>query len=220
MVEGGCDVTWGGGGGGTATCLLTGHHTDFQYRTENAMAAMRRRARSSSRAETLVTRCAAVRGRQPDRPAHAPRDSLLSWASHFSSFHGFLNWGALLLCLSSLRVCLENLLRYGWRVSLTPWYTLLAGDIPALLLLTLSTPLPALLALLLELGLSRASLSNTTATALHCTAGLATLAWPPFFIVITKCGILLALLACTSFTVILLKLVSYVQARSYRIDLG
>ena len=125
------------------------------------------RTLSSSRAEDIVTAEHKVRQLQPDRPVHAPRDSLLSWSSSFHHYEGLFNWGALLLFLSSLRVCLENLLKYGIRVNPMSWIKFLYGDMelnmnifqkfPVLYLVGYST-IPVMNTLLVEIFLTRSHL--------------------------------------------------------------
>ncbi|XP_072052041.1 diacylglycerol O-acyltransferase 1-like [Amphiura filiformis] len=52
-------------------------------------------------------------GRQPDDPIHVAQDSLLSHTSGFSNYRGFLNLCIVLLAMSSSRLVLENLIKYG-----------------------------------------------------------------------------------------------------------
>ena len=135
----------------------TGNH-----RSRRPQINARQRTLSSSRAEDIVTAEMKVRQLQPDRPVHAPRDSLLSWSSSFHNYEGLFNWGALLLFLGSLRVCLENLLKYGIRVNPMSWIRFLYGDLefnanvlqkfPVLYLVGYST-IPVMNTLLLEIFL-------------------------------------------------------------------
>ena len=81
-----------------------------RHRRTEAGPGARRRTQSSSRAEEIVTCELKARKAQPDHPIHSPCDSLLSWSSNFRNYEGVFNWGALLLFLGSLRICLENLL--------------------------------------------------------------------------------------------------------------
>ena len=90
---------------------------------------MRGRAVSSSRAVDIVTAEQKARRLAPDSPVHSPRDSLLSWSSGFTKYEGMFNWGALLLIISSVRVGLENLIKYGFRVSPAGWVRFIVGDL-------------------------------------------------------------------------------------------
>ena len=44
---------------------------------------------------------------------HSQRDSLFSSSSGFNNFRGFFNLALILLVLATLRVALENLIKYG-----------------------------------------------------------------------------------------------------------
>ncbi|CAB4061521.1 DGAT1 [Lepeophtheirus salmonis] len=65
---------------------------------------------------------------QPNKPVHIPRDSILSLSSDFDNFEGIFNWGVLLLLTGGLRLTLENLNKYGIRVSPKKWLLALLGD--------------------------------------------------------------------------------------------
>merc|ERR1719150_1242471 len=84
-----------------------------------------RRTNSTSRAEDIVTEDAKVRRSQPDKPIHSPRDSLISWSSGFQNFEGIVNWAFLLLAMGGIRLFLENINKYGVRVNLTAWMSVL-----------------------------------------------------------------------------------------------
>lgn len=120
----------------------------------------RRRTRSVTRAEEICTLQQKVRKSQPDKPCHRPRDSLFSWSSGFQNFTGLINWAFLLLTMSGIRLCLENLLkqvecsskkkgtkhdnfffRYGVRVDPVQWFVVLTGrdegaGVPSIILLS------------------------------------------------------------------------------------
>ena len=188
---------------------------------------VRPRPVSSSRAEDIVTAELKMRQRQPDRPVHAPHDSLLSWSSSFAKYDGLFNWGALLLVLSSLRVCLENLLRYGVRVRPATWLSLLLGEeqlrldtaglvarFPVLYLAGYSG-VPILTTLALETLLSTHHLDWASACILHAMNLTFTMILPVLAIHTLDCGILSSVVACMSYTLIVLKLVSYIQVNKW-----
>lgn len=197
----------------------TGNH-----RSRRPQINVRQRTLSSSRAEDIVTAEMKVRQLQPDRPVHAPRDSLLSWSSSFHNYEGLFNWGALLLFLGSLRVCLENLLKYGIRVNPMSWIRFLYGDLefnanvlqkfPVLYLVGYST-IPVMNTLLLEIFLSRSHLEWNLACILHCFNLITTLIAPVFIINTLDCGIIFSIMCCMSYTIIVLKLVSYIQVNKW-----
>ncbi|KAH9528268.1 Diacylglycerol O-acyltransferase 1 [Dermatophagoides farinae] len=54
-----------------------------------------------------------IRMNQPDKPIHQYRDSLFSSSSGFNNFRGFFTLALILLVLATLRVALENVIKYG-----------------------------------------------------------------------------------------------------------
>jgi len=195
-----------------------------QSRSRRRQIKVRQRTLSSSRAEDIVTAEHKVRQLQPDRPVHTPRDSLLSWSSSFHHYEGMFNWGALLLFLSSLRVCLENLLKYGIRVNPMSWIKFLYGDMelnmnifqkfPVLYLIGYST-IPVMNTLLVEIFLTRSHLEWNLACILHTFNLISTLIVPIVIINTLDCGILSSILVCMSYTILVLKLVSYIQVNKW-----
>lgn len=57
----------------------------------------------------------------PDKPVHRPTQSLLITTSGFNNFRGLLNWGAFLLFITTSRMALENVIKYGIVVDPTTW---------------------------------------------------------------------------------------------------
>ena len=183
---------------------------------------LRGRTLSSGRAEDIVTAEQKARQLQADRPIHSPCDSLLSWSSSFHKFEGMFNWGALLLFISSLRVFLENLLKYGVRVSPSSWLNHFYGDQadtasgqwPVLYLLSFSV-VPVINTLFLEILLANTFLLWTTARWLHGLNLTLTMVFPVIVINTMDCAIFSSILACGGYTVIVLKLVSYIQVNHW-----
>ncbi|CAB3231036.1 unnamed protein product [Arctia plantaginis] len=96
--------------------------------TETEEKALRyRRAQSVSTAEEISETEKKVRKLQYDKPIHTPRDSLFSWSSEFNNFTGLVNWGFLMLSIGGVRLCLENFLKYGFRVNPLEWIIVLTG---------------------------------------------------------------------------------------------
>lgn len=118
-----------------------------------------RRAQSVTRAEEITEKERKARKSQPDRPIHSPKDSLFSWSSEFDNFTGLVNWGFLMLSIGGLRLCLENLLKYGIRVDPFQWFIVLTGqneggtEHPSLVLILYSV-VHVVACLLLEKGMS------------------------------------------------------------------
>ena len=183
---------------------------------------LRGRTLSTGRAEDIVTAQQKARQLQPDKPIHSPCDSLLSWTSSFHKFEGMFNWGALLLFISSLRVFLENLLKYGVRVSPTSWLNHFYGDQaetasgqwPVLYLLSFSV-IPVINTFFLESLLANTVLLWSTARWIHGLNLTVTLVFPIIVINTMDCAIFSSILACGSYTVIVLKLVSYIQVNHW-----
>ncbi|XP_022097517.1 diacylglycerol O-acyltransferase 1-like [Acanthaster planci] len=77
----------------------------------------------------------------PDRPIHTDQSSLLSNASGFNNYRGFLNLCIVLLAMSSGRLVLENLIKYGilvdpismLKIFLRNPYSLPSGTLAALI---------------------------------------------------------------------------------------
>ncbi|XP_013188842.1 diacylglycerol O-acyltransferase 1 isoform X2 [Amyelois transitella] len=125
-----------------------------------------RRAQSVTRAEEITEQEKRVRKLQLDKPVHKPRDSLFSWSSEFADFTGLVNWGFLMLTIGGLRLFLENLLKYGFRVNPIEWIIVLTGynegdnrQYPSVVLLIFSV-VPAVASLLIEKGIAVGILSE------------------------------------------------------------
>lgn len=119
-----------------------------------------RRAQSVTRAEEITEKEKKVRSSQLDKPIHKPRDSLFSWSSEFANFTGLVNWGFLMLTVGGVRLCLENFLKYGFRVNPIEWIIVLTGyneghshQYPSVVLLIFSI-VPTVVALMIEKGIA------------------------------------------------------------------
>ncbi|KOB70719.1 O-acyltransferase [Operophtera brumata] len=86
-----------------------------------------RRAQSVTRAEEITENEKKARKSQLDKPCHLPRDSLFTWSSEFTNFTGLVNWGFLMLSIGGVRLFLENILKYGFRVNPIEWIIVLTG---------------------------------------------------------------------------------------------
>lgn len=67
-------------------------------------------------------------GVEDDMSVHTAQDSLLSNSSGFNNYRGFLNLCIVLLAMSSGRLVLENLLKYGILVDPVMWASVLWND--------------------------------------------------------------------------------------------
>jgi len=178
---------------------------------------------SNSRVEGIVTAELRARRQQPDRPIHHPTDSLLSWTKQGPvDTRGLVNWAGMLLCLCGARLALENLLTYGLRVSATSWVAFLLGDpsqphhYPVIYLLAV-LHLPLLVALGLELLVAKAYITPANGFLLHCLNLCLLLLLPVIFINLSflHFGLVSAVLVCCLYSIIFLKLVSYIQVNSW-----
>ncbi|UXI20620.1 hypothetical protein NH340_JMT06563 [Sarcoptes scabiei] len=66
-----------------------------------------------------------IRMNQPDKPIHQYRDSLFSLSSGFVNFRGFFTLALILLVLATLRVALENLIKYGILINYSKIFAIL-----------------------------------------------------------------------------------------------
>ncbi|XP_072162080.1 diacylglycerol O-acyltransferase 1 [Bemisia tabaci] len=185
---------------------------------------IRRRAKSVTQAEEIQQIEAKVRHSQPDKPCHKPRDSLFSWASGFRNFSGLINWAFLLLFMGSVRLFLENLIKYGIRVDPQQWFTVLLDDAagrhhhfhPSLILL-IFTSVPVMFCLLIEKGLHQEVIPNRVGMTAHVvnlmvlvlTPIVALQLYPSYFSLVG------ASVVCFAYSVIFLKLWSYVHVNSW-----
>ncbi|KAM3964685.1 diacylglycerol O-acyltransferase isoform 2-T2 [Aphomia sociella] len=132
-----------------------------------------RRAQSVTRAEEITEQEKRVRKLQFDKPIHKPRDSLFSWSSDFTNFTGLVNWGFLMLSIGGLRLFLENLLKYGFRVNPIEWIIVMTGytdgqnhQYPSVVLLIFSV-VPPVMSLLFEKGVAVGILSESVGVTLQ-----------------------------------------------------
>ena len=128
-----------------------------------------------------------------------------------------------MLFLSSLRVCLENLLLYGNRVNPAGWLKFLFGEdfhFPVIYLLLFSL-LGPISTLFLEKRLANENIEWKTCSILHMIILVVHLSIPIFMINL-KCldiGLISAVLACGIYTVIFLKMISYIQVNKWCRDI-
>ncbi|KAG7311415.1 hypothetical protein JYU34_002457 [Plutella xylostella] len=125
-----------------------------------------RRAQSVTRAEEITEKEKKARKQQFDKPCHSPRDSLFSWSSEFTDFTGLVNWGFLMLTIGGLRLCLENFLKYGFRVNPIEWIIVLTGysegnthQYPSVILVIFCV-VPIVTSLLIEKGIAVVMISE------------------------------------------------------------
>ena len=153
---------------------------------------------------------------RPDRPIHRVRDSLLSSTSGFQNYRGLLNDCILLLVLSNARNIISNVLKYGLLVNPLQWGRLAVdlNNVPSYWLL-LGSSVFVLIALKLEQAASKGLVSQGVLLTLH-TINLIILLTTPVVIVFTfDAGLVGRFCALGWYTVLLMKLVSYIQVNSW-----
>lgn len=182
-----------------------------------------RRTNSTSRAEDIVTEDAKVRKSQPDKPIHSPRDSLISWGSTFNNFEGMVNWAFLLLIMGGLRLCLENLNKYGIRVNPTVLITSFISHVTdenssfISFYLLLYTNVPILLILLMEKLIAKEIIAWRFGCFVHMTNLLLMLLIPILVINVRSdsIGVLAATTVTGVYSVLFLKMWSYIQVNHW-----
>lgn len=176
---------------------------------------VRKRALSATKAEEIQAVEQKIRKNQPDKPCHRPRDSLFSWNSGFDNFTGFINWAFLLLSIGGLRLFLENFIKYGIRVDPIQWvYVLInqeSSDCPTLMLM-LYHIVPVFLCLIIEKGLSVEIVPSNIGMLAHIINLLSVILVPMVLIHVKEgFGLIGASLVCMLYSVLFLKMWSYIQ---------
>ncbi|XP_019754624.1 diacylglycerol O-acyltransferase 1 [Dendroctonus ponderosae] len=180
---------------------------------------VRKRALSATKAEEIQAVEQKFRKSQPDKPCHKPRDSLFTWNSGFNNFTGFVNWAFLLLSIGGLRLLLENFIKYGIRVDPIEWlYILVNGEgseCPTLILL-LYHVVPVLLCLIIEKALSAEVVPNGLGMGTHV-VNILSVILVPMVLIHVKEGFSLvgASTVCTMYSILFLKMWSYVQVNMW-----
>ncbi|XP_066143790.1 diacylglycerol O-acyltransferase 1 [Euwallacea fornicatus] len=180
---------------------------------------VRKRALSATKAEEIQAVEKKVRNNQPDKPCHRPRDSLFTWNSGFTNFTGFINWAFLILSIGGLRLLLENFIKYGVRVDPIQWiYYLIdeeGSDYPTLMLL-LYHIVPVVTCLIIEKALSAEVVSNGIGMLVHVANLLSVILVPMVFIHVKPgFGLVGASTVCTFYSILFLKMWSYIQVNMW-----
>ncbi|XKL63485.1 hypothetical protein PGB90_005849 [Kerria lacca] len=180
-----------------------------------------------------------VRQLQPDKPCHKYQDSLFSWSSGFNDFNGFVNWAFVLLMMGGIRLLLENLLKYGIRIDPNVWLLLLFGGNgkehnAALLLLTFVSYsyymirklkfgfisdgiVPIFLSLFIEKAMAKRIFSENIGFAIQI-INITYVIILPMILITTyskRFGLLGATTVCMTYSIIFLKLWSYIQVNMW-----
>ncbi|XP_053621254.1 diacylglycerol O-acyltransferase 1 isoform X2 [Plodia interpunctella] len=181
------------------------------------------KAQSVTRAEEITEQEKRVRKLQLDKPVHKPRDSLFTWSSEFADFTGLVNWGFLMLTIGGVRLFLENLLKYGFRVNPIEWIIVLTGynegdnrHYPSVVLLIFSV-VPAVVSLLIEKGIAVGILSENIGQTLQMSNILFVITLPVAVLHFkgTEFSFVGATTVCFIYLILFLKLWSYAQTNHW-----
>ncbi|XP_070576065.1 diacylglycerol O-acyltransferase 1-like [Ptychodera flava] len=177
-----------------------------------------RRIHSTNEVEETLREEEKERASQPDQPCHQHQDALLSSASGWTNYRGILNLCVVLLAMANTRLVLENLLKYG--ILIDPFKILSvfgAYDIyswPNALLVMFSN-IFILAAFIIEILLSKETLSEGLSKFLHFLNCAAILIFPVAVITQIKPNAIGAFVALGIYSILFLKLISYAMVNKW-----
>lgn len=152
-----------------------------------------------------------------DQPIHEQRDSLFSSSSGYTNYRGFLNLCILLLVVSNARLAVENILKYGiladpfWFISVflaEPYHW-------PNLILVLGGSVFVYIAYTTELLLARNTVPHRLGMSVHVINCFILLCTPVAVILKLQPNPVASCMSCAMYTLLFLKLVSYVQVNSW-----
>ncbi|GFY52820.1 diacylglycerol O-acyltransferase 1 [Trichonephila inaurata madagascariensis] len=152
-----------------------------------------------------------LRSVQPDKPVHKFRDSLLSSASGYTNYRGFLNLCIILLVLSNARLVLENIIKYGILIDPIQMFKVLflnPSQSPSILILIGLLFIP-LVSLGIEKLLSKGKMSENLGLFCVITLVTAEVLSPPVVVYLTDCHAVAASIVMAYVSMVFLKLISY-----------
>ncbi|GAU95954.1 hypothetical protein RvY_07470 [Ramazzottius varieornatus] len=156
-----------------------------------------------------------------DVQIHKARSSLLSSASGYHDYSGFLNLAVLLLVLSNARLLLENIIKYGVLVDHKQWVTVILRDPHRWPLLTVcvASNVFVLVALKTEQMLHKKEVSEKVGMTLQIVNLSAVLVFPALAVWFLPSYLVAAFATMIMYTMVFLKLTSYVMVnRWYRLE--
>ncbi|TGZ67998.1 hypothetical protein CRM22_004487 [Opisthorchis felineus] len=153
----------------------------------------------------------------PDRPIHRSTQSLLTTTSGFNNFRGLLNWGAFLLLITTSRMALENIIKYGVVMDPTAWlrFILQTPDKYYALGLLLCCNLFIIAAWFLEYAVVQGMLHHNIAVGLGCVNLFCVLTFPTAIILTHDFNPLFSSPVLMVYTVLFLKLWSYLAVNRW-----
>ncbi|KAG5443347.1 Diacylglycerol O-acyltransferase 1 [Clonorchis sinensis] len=153
----------------------------------------------------------------PDRPIHRSTQSLLTTTSGFNNFRGLFNWGAFLLVITTSRMALENIIKYGVVMDPTAWlrFILQTPDKYYALGLLLCCNLFIIAAWFLEYAVVRGMLHHNIAIGLGCINLFCVLIFPTVIILTHDFNPLFSSPVLMVYTVLFLKLWSYLAVNRW-----
>ncbi|KAF5400987.1 O-acyltransferase [Paragonimus heterotremus] len=153
----------------------------------------------------------------PDKPIHRPTQSLLTTTSGFNNFRGLLNWGAFLLFITTSRMALENVIKYGIVMDPTFWlrFILQTPDKFLALGLLACCNVFILVAWFLENAVAREQLNPSLALLLSCFNLANVLLFPTLVICYHDFNPLFSAPVLMVYTILFLKLWSYLAVNRW-----
>ncbi|XP_054748945.1 diacylglycerol O-acyltransferase 1-like [Lytechinus pictus] len=154
---------------------------------------------------------------RPDVPIHKPRDSLLSHSSGFNNYRGFLNLCIVLLGMSTSRLVLENLIKYGIIMDPIMWVSIFLQDPYSWPNLTLLIILNGfiLYAFWLEKLISKKAINERTMTVLVTLNVMTVFVFPVVVIVYYKPNPVGSFVSLGTYSIVFLKLISYAAVNKW-----
>ncbi|KAA3681777.1 diacylglycerol O-acyltransferase 1 [Paragonimus westermani] len=153
----------------------------------------------------------------PDKPIHRPTQSLLTTTSGFNNFRGLLNWGAFLLFITTSRMALENVLKYGIVMDPTFWLRFILQTPDKFLALGLLACCNVFIfvAWVLETAVARGRLNPSLALLLSCFNLANILLFPTLVICYHDFNPLFSSPVLMVYTILFLKLWSYLAVNRW-----
>ncbi|OON14275.1 hypothetical protein X801_09933, partial [Opisthorchis viverrini] len=148
---------------------------------------------------------------------HRSTQSLLTTTSGFNNFRGLLNWGAFLLLITTSRMALENIIKYGVVMDPTAWlrFILQTPDKYYALGLLLCCNLFIIAAWFLEYAVVQGRLHHNMALGLGCINLFCVLTFPTVIILMHDFNPLFSSPVLMVYTVLFLKLWSYLAVNRW-----
>jgi len=154
---------------------------------------------------------------EPDNPCHELADSLFSSSSGFNNYRGMLNLCIILLALSTGRVALENVMKYGILIDPLMWLRVFLAD-PyhwPTFYLVLAANVFILAGFGVEILLAKKAMSERLGSTLNIINQLAAIVFPAAVVLYVHPNPLISSPALAIYICLFLKLISYQQVNRW-----